>query len=177
MFGLISGLYNTLHEESKISILLVGCDEAGKTSLLERCKVTDLTHRQSSMKKRRSSLSKSEKKMVDPMTKTPGKSITVEKPPAPLDDIEKQERTFCPSPAYYRHNTVLAPKQLEPFTDTPDPAEESATPQSKTQNGNHDSQPNNDQMDDNTFEIDLRQGKKMLPLHKITPTGMFNYYF
>jgi len=40
MFGLMSGLYESYLAPKQISILMIGCDESGKTALLERCKVT-----------------------------------------------------------------------------------------------------------------------------------------
>jgi len=41
MFSLGAGLYETYLVSREVSVLLVGCDNAGKTSLLERLKVTD----------------------------------------------------------------------------------------------------------------------------------------
>jgi len=51
MFGLAAGLYDRVYAQPKISIVLVGCDNAGKTALLERCKVTKWTNSRSAGKK------------------------------------------------------------------------------------------------------------------------------
>jgi GTPase SAR1 family protein len=40
MMSLISGVYDTYWESREVSFLLIGCSNAGKTSLLERLKVT-----------------------------------------------------------------------------------------------------------------------------------------
>mmetsp|Transcript_32774 Transcript_32774/g.43700 ORF Transcript_32774/g.43700 Transcript_32774/m.43700 type:complete len:382 (+) Transcript_32774:84-1229(+) len=45
MFGLAAGLYDAYLAPAKISILLVGVDDAGKTALLERVKVTQFDSR------------------------------------------------------------------------------------------------------------------------------------
>lgn len=42
MFGLASGIYQSYFAPPKLSILIIGLDGSGKTSLLERVKVTDI---------------------------------------------------------------------------------------------------------------------------------------
>jgi len=43
MFTLAAGLYDAYLVSREVSVLLIGCNNAGKTSLLERLKVTDFT--------------------------------------------------------------------------------------------------------------------------------------
>mmetsp|Transcript_37174 Transcript_37174/g.77860 ORF Transcript_37174/g.77860 Transcript_37174/m.77860 type:complete len:538 (+) Transcript_37174:69-1682(+) len=45
MFSLATGIYQSYFAPPKLSILIIGCDGSGKTSLLERIKVTDINAR------------------------------------------------------------------------------------------------------------------------------------
>lgn len=144
MFSLISGIYKSIHQETKVSILLVGCDGAGKTTVLERCKVTDL--------KRKKPADKNSSKA--PRRSSSNGSPNYQGASAAngnANSIDKQRHAFCPAPSYYRH-TVVLDEEIVPSNNTP----KQPKPSSIVKTNDY-----------------LREGAKMLPLHLIRPTGRY----
>lgn len=193
MFSLISGLLKSLEEEPKISILLVGCDGSGKTSFLERCKVTDLRRNRKAPSGKPVVKSNSDNNHSNGTCNGNHSSNGVSSPSPndepkvhgpPIGDIAEEERhTFCPSPAHYRHTVVLDEEVVTESKKTPDdengenkdnddnPAEDGDVIESS--NGSEKKQvkkkfiPKDDHPD---VDIDIRLGSKMFPLHMIRPT-------
>lgn len=168
MFSLISGLYNSYNKETNISILLVGCDGAGKTSLLERCKVTDLKH-QNNGSIRRSHKTSSQSNNNSNYESTSSKYVS----------IDDERHNYCPSPASYRHSAVFD-KEDEDLE-----ISEKSKPQSSTDqySGNGTVNPAeetlNDQLgqkegNENEVDVDIVRGAKMFPLDMIKPTVGMN---
>eukprot|EP00591_Stephanopyxis_turris_P009491 CAMPEP_0195523314 /NCGR_PEP_ID=MMETSP0794_2-20130614/22321_1 /TAXON_ID=515487 /ORGANISM="Stephanopyxis turris, Strain CCMP 815" /LENGTH=288 /DNA_ID=CAMNT_0040653283 /DNA_START=55 /DNA_END=918 /DNA_ORIENTATION=- len=93
MFGLVSGLYSSYMAPKKISILIIGCDGAGKTAFLERCKVTHFNGRV-------------------------GKAADLENGNIIKNTQRARAKLFsCPTPPYYARAKVDA---LEPDDDNSD---------------------------------------------------------
>lgn len=175
MFGLVSGLYKTLNAEIKLSILVVGCDDAGKTALLERCKVTKFSSAKASRKKLSKNSKDNNSNSIINIKNTTNENNSTRRG-------SRRVKGFCPSPASYSpyytvadddsiteaipkgtssHLVVLAPT-MEKAADAPDATKKTTNVILSKQTGEH------------QIDINIRPGAKMLPLHMITPTVGLN---
>lgn len=163
MFGLVSGLYKTLKVETKLSILVVGCDGAGKTALLERCKVTHFSKKKTNRKKD----SKNHN------------SYSVGLKNNAMNN--GRQAYFCPSPASYSPYYTVADD--DSITDAVPRGTTShlvileSAKGSKVQNNKTKDKPKANKETSGTDQrndVDIREGAKMLPLHLITPTVGMN---
>eukprot|EP00979_Chaetoceros_neogracilis_P016267 scaffold7501_cov267-Chaetoceros_neogracile.AAC.7 len=135
MFGLASGLYHTYLIPPEVSILIIGCDDSGKSTLLERVKVTDFHSKESSGKRIavqqiRNDFVHTEKaiermKDVSPVQqrKSPSKKQTLKKKPSP-----KRRLFSCPAPKMYSQSRVDSDEETELIESTDNGVELQGTP-------------------------------------------------
>jgi hypothetical protein len=135
MFGLASGLYHTYLIPPEVSILIIGCDDSGKSTLLERVKVTDFHSKESSGKRIavqqiRNDFMHTEKaiermKDVSPVQqrKSPSKKQTLKKKPSP-----KRRLFSCPAPKMYSQSRVDSDEETELIESTDNGVELQGTP-------------------------------------------------
>ena len=101
MFGLASGFYDNYFVPPEVSCLIVGLNDAGKTALLERVKVTDFTVPGPSTGKRIAiqkdrNISIVNKTMVEKINKNPVQLQKVQ-----TKSPSRRRRFACPSPGSY----------------------------------------------------------------------------
>ena len=154
MFSLLTGAYDSYFASPQLNLLLVGGQGAGKTALLERFKVTQITPSRRTIATTPTPLPTEKEKEVD---RTP-----VESPVLP------KKRTWCPAPARYS-NTVMDDDDIvdaaeaKPILPPTTPAERQST----------DGSLQSVELTNSfrlTQEFDLKPKAKMLPLSKIRPT-------
>ena len=192
MFGLASGFYQNYMIPPEVSILIVGLDDAGKTTLLERVKVTDFsgpkasTGKRIGVQKRRS--------MIPTVEMIPEEKNEKVSPVRKLEKKSSSRRRMfaCPAPGSYKRLNY----DSDEVTDYGDndgiielPAGHYMSPEvspSRSElhvnlitNGN--SAKNDDDDDDggdnDDKQYDVKAGKTMFPLHLIRPTREFYTLF
>jgi hypothetical protein len=113
MFGLASGLYHNYFIPPEVSILLIGLDDAGKTTLLERVKVTDFSSKQPSGKRiilrqcqtEVSNIMKeiTQKEKLSPVQQ---RRSSPTKSKDPKKAVMKRRMFSCPAPKLYSQSNV-----------------------------------------------------------------------
>lgn len=114
MFGLASGLYQNYFVPPEVSILLIGLDDAGKTTLLERVKVTDFNSKGSTNGKRiilrqcHAEVSNIMKEIVQKETLSPvqQRRSSPTKTKDPKKAVMKRRMLSCPAPKIYCHSIL-----------------------------------------------------------------------
>jgi len=120
MFGLASGLYQTYLIPPEVSILIVGCDDSGKSTLLERVKVTDFDSKETSGKRiavqqisndflhMEKTIERIEDVSPVQQRKSPSTQKTLNKKPRP-----KRRLFSCPAPKMYSQSRLDSDEETE----------------------------------------------------------------
>jgi len=120
MFGLASGLYQTYLIPPEVSILIVGCDDSGKSTLLERVKVTDFDSKETSGKRiavqqisndflhMEKTIERREDVSPVQQRKSPSTQKTLNKKPRP-----KRRLFSCPAPKMYSQSRLDSDEETE----------------------------------------------------------------
>lgn len=120
MFGLASGFYQSYLIPPEVTVLIVGLDDSGKSTLLERVKVTDFNSKMSvgkriAVQQIPNGFLHTEKKIdrkdhVSPVQqrKSPSKAHALEMKPSP-----KRRLFSCPAPKMYQQARVDSDEETE----------------------------------------------------------------
>jgi len=126
MFGLASGFYQNYFISPEVSILLIGLDNAGKTTLLERVKVIDFNSKEGSSGKRivlrqcqaevstiiKEITQKEKQSPVQQRRSSPIKSNDLKKP------VIKRRLFSCPAPKIYSQSNVDSDDENDRISDS-----------------------------------------------------------
>lgn len=122
MFGLASGFYQSYFIPPEVSILIIGLDEAGKTTLLERVKVTDFNSKEKSsgqriiLRQSQTEVYNIMKDITDKGTQSPVQ-LRRSSPLKSQNDVKTtsmKRRIFaCPAPKMYRQANIDPDDDIE----------------------------------------------------------------
>lgn len=193
MFSLFSGAYNTYMAPSQVNLLVVGASGVGKTSLLERIKVTQFDHSSSRHpaaategKELPVNILKGEVAKESSGSDTVTIASSLEEPPGTASKAKKGSPTagnrsswMCPAPARY-HNAIDDDDEADELIERPQQSKiqhrhssmdsvELSTP--GTPRAGHSEAPGlfSDESP-KEGEFDLRKGAHMLPMDRVRPT-------
>ena len=182
MFGLMDGYYKSYLAPKKIKILIIGPNGSGKTAFLERCKVTKFSSKKELASMYESLTTTATANNNDDDGKDSNSTEINEKQATTTTTMATYRRMFCSS------NASFSSSKLTVLGDSGDDKGGIKIEQVSVVNNNNNKKQVNISIPDvdpcNNHEVDLRPGAKMLPLHKITPTGkgsfvlhifMYNY--
>eukprot|EP00521_Asterionellopsis_glacialis_P011776 CAMPEP_0195290670 /NCGR_PEP_ID=MMETSP0707-20130614/6444_1 /TAXON_ID=33640 /ORGANISM="Asterionellopsis glacialis, Strain CCMP134" /LENGTH=334 /DNA_ID=CAMNT_0040350827 /DNA_START=72 /DNA_END=1073 /DNA_ORIENTATION=+ len=175
MFGLVAGLYDNYMAPAQLNILLVGQERVGKTTLLERVKVTEFSKTPTTAASKTATPS-NRRRFLCP---APGRYASAKDNDNDEndDEIEEQQQQQL-------HTSLLTEDSLTPSSEQPNETNRQSSMEDipidddDDDNGDNcnssivesDFDDDDDDDESNRKEYDLKPGARMLPKAKIRPT-------
>lgn len=189
MIELASGFYKNYLISPEVSILIIGLEESGKTTLLERLKVTDFTGVASSTGNRI---------ILNKLGSQHSSTVSETKPDENGNSVRRRKLLACPAPKLYRNTEADEDEEFQPAMENATHSEKQKQHQKQKQQQHHPQKPKqehtgqiqNDLSQDcqtngnsclsseknhnQSIQYDMKKDKTMFPQHLIRPTVGMN---